>query len=63
AEATALGAAGAAGLAVGLWPDPAALRGLAKVTRHWEPSMPAGRRDALAASWHKAVTRALDWEV
>ena len=61
AETTALGAAGAAGLAVGLWPDLAALRALAAVTRRWEPAMPPARRDALAASWHKAVGRAFDW--
>lgn len=62
AEVTALGAAGAAGLAVGVWPDPAALRVLAVPTRRWEPTMPSARRHALAASWHKAVTRAFDWQ-
>jgi glycerol kinase len=61
AEATALGAAGAAGLAVGVWPDPAALRALARPTTRWEPAMPPAQREALAGSWRKAVGRAFDW--
>ena len=62
AEATAFGAAAAAGLAVGVWPDPAALGALVRTTRRWEPAMDPARRAALTASWHKAVTRAFDWQ-
>jgi glycerol kinase len=60
-ETTALGAATAAGLAAGLWPDLAALRRLARTDRTFRPhSTPAGRRAALGG-WLRAVDRARDW--
>jgi glycerol kinase len=61
AETTVLGAAYAAGLAVGYW------QGIDSLRSHWaedarfEPSMDAGDRDKLYASWQKAVTKSFDW--
>jgi glycerol kinase len=60
-ETTCLGAAYAAGLAVGFWPDQAALRENWRVDRRFEPAMPAEHRDAERARWRKAVSRTLDW--
>jgi len=60
-ETTGLGAAYLAGLGVGLWPDPAALRGLWQLDRAFEPAMPADRREALYAGWRRAVDRARAW--
>ncbi len=59
AETTALGAAYAAGLAVGMWSSPDDLRANWGEGRRWEPD-PAGREDAYQR-WQKAVTRTLDW--
>jgi glycerol kinase len=60
-ETTCLGAAYAAGLAVGFWPDLAALRANWRVDRRWEPAMAAGARQAERSQWRKAVARSLDW--
>jgi glycerol kinase len=60
AEATALGAAFAAGRAVGFWTSPEELR--PAVAQRWTPAMDAARRDTLAASWHKAVRRSFGWQ-
>ncbi|HEY2167500.1 MAG TPA: glycerol kinase GlpK [Jatrophihabitantaceae bacterium] len=61
AETTALGAAYAAGLAVGFWTSLEEIRANWRPDRRWEPSMPADRREALYADWRKAVTRTFDW--
>ncbi len=61
AEATAWGAAVAAGLAVGVWPGTEAVRGLARMDRRFAPAMAPERRAALAAAWHKAVERSFGW--
>jgi glycerol kinase len=61
-ETTGLGAAYLAGLGVGLWRDPAALRGLWQLDRAFEPAMPPERRDALYAGWRRAVDRARSWD-
>ena len=61
AETTSLGAAYAAGLAVGFWPDIDALRENWQEDRRWMPVMPAADRDRLFAGWKKAVTRTFDW--
>ena len=61
AETTALGAAYAAGLAVGFWKDPESLRRNWKADRQWEPSWSADQRDAAYRGWRKAVERSLDW--
>jgi len=61
AETTALGAAYAAGLAVGFWKDYDELRANWGKDKEWKPSMPAEKRDALYSGWKKAVTRTFDW--
>ena len=60
-ETTALGAAGLAGLAVGMWGGQEELRGLRALSREYRPQMDADRRGALLRGWHKAVGRSLDW--
>ena len=61
AETTALGAAYAAGLAVGFWKNQDELRANWAVDKTWRPDMPAKRRNALYTQWQKAVQRTLDW--
>jgi glycerol kinase len=60
-ETTALGAAYAAGLAVGYWQDTDDLARNWHITQTWTPSITQERRASLIASWHKAVTRSFDW--
>lgn len=60
-ETTALGAAYAAGLAVGFWSNLEELRAQASVERRWRPQMEAARRERLLADWRRAVSRSLDW--
>jgi glycerol kinase len=60
-ETTALGAAYAAGLAVGFWESTDEIRANWAADKRWEPSMPADQRDELYAEWKKAVTRTFDW--
>ncbi|MEP7019455.1 MAG: glycerol kinase GlpK [Pseudonocardiales bacterium] len=61
AETTALGAAYAAGLAVGFWSSTEEIRANWTVGKRWEPAMDATRRDALYTDWKKAVTKTFDW--
>jgi len=61
-ETTALGAAYLAGLAVGYWPDAAALDQQWQLERRFEPEMPASRAAALKSKWHQAVARTRDWD-
>ena len=61
AETTALGAAFAAGLAVGFWRDARTIAANWSVAHRWTPRMAPARRAALVASWEKAIARALDW--
>jgi glycerol kinase len=61
AETTALGAAYAAGLAVGFWKDYDELRRNWGRDKEWKPSMSAEKRDKLFTGWKKAVTRTFDW--
>ena len=61
AETTALGAAYAAGLAVGVWSDPDEIRANWAVDRTWEPAMAPGDRERAYATWKRAVERTLDW--
>jgi len=61
AETTALGAAFAAGLAVGYWADLAELRGTWAEDRRFEPQMAQADRERLLQTWKKAVTRTFDW--
>jgi glycerol kinase len=60
-ETTALGAAYAAGLAVGYWRDTDDLVRNWGVTHTWTPAITQDRRASLTASWRKAVTRSFDW--
>ena len=61
AETTALGAAYAAGLAAGFWPDETELRANWRESRRWEPTWTQDRREAGYAGWKKAIDRTLDW--
>ncbi len=60
-ETTALGAAYAAGLAVGFYRDIEELKSHWSVDRTWQPSMDAARRERLYGFWKKAVERSFDW--
>jgi glycerol kinase len=61
AETTCLGAAYAAGLAVGYWPDTDALRANWRRDREWRPAMEATEVERGLRQWRKAVQRTLDW--
>ena len=61
AETTALGAAYAAGLAVGFWENPDDLRANWQEDKRWTPSWSEDQRAAGYAGWQKAVQRTLDW--
>jgi glycerol kinase len=60
-ETTALGAAYAAGLAVGYFADQADLRANWEADRTWQPAMDEARRARLYRHWKKAVQRSFDW--
>lgn len=60
-ETTSLGAAYAAGLAVGFWDSVEGLRANWGKDKEWKPEMDAGKRDELYKGWKKAVTRTFDW--
>ncbi len=61
-ETTALGAAYAAGLAVGFWKDKNELRKNWKEKKIWHSIMTERKRKKLYDRWQKAVKRSLDWE-
>ncbi|MET0453191.1 MAG: glycerol kinase GlpK [Mycobacterium sp.] len=61
AETTALGAAYAAGLAVGFWSNTDELRANWNESRRWTPEWSDEERAAGYAGWQKAVQRSLDW--
>jgi glycerol kinase len=61
AETTALGAAYAAGLAVGFWGSTDELRTNWREDKRWEPLIDDDARAALLRTWQKAVTRTFDW--
>ena len=60
-ETTALGAAFAAGLAIGVFRDTADLRSRWKASRRWQPNMDGDTRQQLLRTWSRAVSRSLDW--
>ncbi len=60
-ETTALGAAYAAGLAVGFFQDTDELVANWSVDQKWEPKMDEESREGLYHFWKKAVTRSFDW--
>ncbi|MDD9303901.1 MAG: glycerol kinase GlpK [Desulfobacter sp.] len=62
AETTALGAAYAAGLAVGFWPDTRALKENWHVHSTWDPKMEDDQREDLYKGWKKAVDRTFGWK-
>jgi glycerol kinase len=61
AETTALGAAYAAGIAIGFWSGPQDVTANWAQGRRWEPSCAPDERDRLYRNWKKAVTKTLDW--
>ncbi|MBC7560248.1 MAG: glycerol kinase GlpK [Dermatophilaceae bacterium] len=61
AETTALGAAYAAGIAVGFWSGEQDVIDNWAEDKRWEPNMEAGERDRQYRLWKKAVTKTLDW--
>ncbi|MEF3274838.1 MAG: glycerol kinase GlpK [Chloroflexus sp.] len=61
AETTSLGAAYAAGLAVGFWSNTNEMRANWGVDHTWTPQMDAETRERLYRGWKKAVTRTFDW--
>ncbi len=61
AETTALGAAYAAGLAVGFWAEVEDLRANWGKDKQWDPHLDSATRDREYALWKKAVTRTFDW--
>jgi len=61
AETTALGAAYAAGLAVGFWASEDDIRANWAQDKQWDPSMDEDQRAREYKNWKKAVTRTFDW--
>ncbi|GGN71064.1 glycerol kinase [Actinoplanes lobatus] len=60
-ETVSLGAAYAAGLAVGYWPDLDGLRRNWHIAGQWMPAMDPALRDGEYANWRRAVERTFDW--
>ncbi|SEQ63369.1 glycerol kinase GlpK [Arthrobacter sp. OV608] len=60
-ETTALGAAYAAGLAVGFWKDLGELSANWSEDKRWEPQMDQAEQDRQMRLWKKAVTKSMDW--
>ncbi|HEY3412105.1 MAG TPA: glycerol kinase GlpK [Armatimonadota bacterium] len=60
-ETTALGAAYAAGLAVGFWRTQDELRANTVIDSTWTPAMDAAARERLYRDWKRAVERSLNW--
>jgi glycerol kinase len=61
AETTAMGAAYAAGLAVGYWENTDDIVENWGEDKRWTPSMDEDERERLYRNWKKAVTKTLDW--
>ena len=61
AETVSLGAAYAAGLAVGYWPDLEGLRRNWHRAAQWLPSMEDEKRESEYSNWKRAVERTFDW--
>ena len=62
-ETTALGAAYAAGLGLGVYSSPEELRTFWRADRTFEPSWPASRREETFSQWRRAVERAKGWRL
>ena len=61
AETTALGAAYAAGIAVGFWSGEQDVIDNWAEDKRWTPTMDADERERLHRNWKKAVTKTFDW--
>jgi len=61
AETTALGAAYAAGLAVGVWKNEAELLSQWQESRRWQPTISRSHADEGLSNWKKAIERTLNW--
>ena len=61
AETTSLGAAYAAGLAIGFWPGLDSLRQQWQVDKVWRPQIGETERVQGYTGWQKAVERTLGW--
>jgi glycerol kinase len=61
-ETTALGAAYAAGLAVGYWTGPKDLKRNWSMDKTWKPEMPQEKRNQIYMYWNKALERSLNWD-
>ncbi|MGO3042345.1 glycerol kinase GlpK [Ancrocorticia populi] len=61
AETTALGAAYAAGIAVGFWEGEQDVIDNWNEAKRWTPEMDGTERERLVRQWKKAVTKTLDW--
>ncbi|WP_280183441.1 glycerol kinase GlpK [Nocardia cyriacigeorgica] len=61
AETVSLGAAYAAGLAVGMWPDMDGLRRNRHIAGRWEPTISAADRDRGYRQWSRAAAMSYDW--
>ncbi len=61
AETTALGAAYAAGLAVGFWEGEDDIRANWAEDKRWEPKWTTPHREKIYRKWKKAVTKTFDW--
>jgi len=60
-ESTAIGAAYAAGLGIGVWKDQDELRAHALEDTRWTPKMQIEQREPLLANWRRAIERSLNW--
>ena len=60
-ESTVLGAAYAAGLAVGFWDKKESLKANWAKDKEWQPKMPAQEREKLFHAWKEAVKRSRGW--
>ncbi len=60
-ETTALGAAYAAGLAVGFWKDTDELSANWGEDKRWEPKLDVAERERQLRLWKKAVTKSMEW--
>lgn len=60
-ETTALGAAYAAGLAIGYWKNTDDLRSNWQEGKTWQPVLEEAKREHYYKSWKKAVSRSFDW--
>ncbi len=63
AEATAMGAAYLAGIAVGYWKDAESIAQQWQIDRRFDPAMDATARTKVRATWHRALDRSRNWDV